>query len=141
MQREERQIESTDLIEMEIDNDLKLNGNGLSVQFSWIALPFLQNLSGFVIQTIAEAAFHLLNVDGAVFLDDRVQNDRALDMRLACVVGIIGFRPNGAGRSRSSSKSADFIDASANAASTTRACPSSVTCTYAMACTCANTAA
>jgi hypothetical protein len=41
MQREERQIESTDLIEMEIDNDLKLNGNGLAIHFSGIALPSL----------------------------------------------------------------------------------------------------
>ncbi len=41
VQGAERQIENLDLIEMKINDDLKLNGNGLSVHFSGVALPLL----------------------------------------------------------------------------------------------------
>src|SRR5678816_2584246 len=117
---------------MEINHDLELNGDGLSVHFSWIALPPLQYLFGFVIQTIAETSFHLVDVDGSVFLNDRVQHDGPLDMRLTCIIGVVRFGLHWACRSRCATISADFIDASAKAASTSRAGSSSIPCTYAM---------
>ena len=79
------------LVEMKVNNDLKLNCDSLAIFLAGTAFPSLEYLLRLVVQSVSQASRDAGYVDISVLLNNRIQNDGSLNVCLTGIVRIVGF--------------------------------------------------